>query len=135
MIVEELSTVPSLTETDRRLWLRARDDFPPVSSARPWFVPAAFVSAVAALLLVSLGIGLTWRSISSRKTHVTVVVVVAPEIVKASTLREVENIQIGVGALARELDELGHEADLLDARRNADALALQFAPRTTLNDL
>lgn len=34
----------------------------------------------------------------------------------------------------RELDQLQCEADLLDARRDADALELRFAPRTALND-
>jgi hypothetical protein len=52
------------------------------------------------------------------------------DVAKASSLREVEEIRAGVVALVRELDQLQREADLLDARRDADALELRFAPRT-----
>jgi hypothetical protein len=56
------------------------------------------------------------------------------KVTEASSLREVEEIRTDVVALIRELDQLQREADLLDVRRDADALELRFAPRTAVND-
>jgi hypothetical protein len=132
IIVEELSAVPLLTAADRQLWLSACENASPLTVARPHFVRPAFVGAVAALILLSMGTWLSWHSVSW-KTSPTVVLVVDPEVAKASSLREVDEIRTGVVALVRELDQLRREADLLDARRDADALELRFTPRTALN--
>jgi hypothetical protein len=131
-IVEELSAVPPLTEPERQLWMRDCDEVPLARSARPRFARPVFVGAVAAALPFSVGIWLTWRAVSW-KTSPTVILVVDTEVAKASSLREVEEIRAGVVVLVRELDELQREADLLDARRDADALELRFAPRTAFN--
>ena len=63
-----------------------------------------------------------------------VVTVVDAKVTRAASLRAVEEIRTGVVGLILELDQLQREADLLDARRDADALELRFAPRTALND-
>jgi len=133
MIAEELSAVTPLTTADRQLWLTACDDVPPVGSVRPRLARPALVAAVAAVLLVSFGIWLNSRS-AYLKTSPMVVMVVDTNVARASSLREVEEIRTGVVALIQELDQLQREADLLDARRDADALELRFAPRTALND-
>ncbi len=132
MIVEELSAVPPMTSADRQHWIRACDDVPRVSSVGPRFLRPAFAFAVAALLILAGGIWLKSRP-AHLKTLPTVVLVVDAELAKASSLREVEEIRTGVVALVRELDQLQREADLLDARRDADALELRFAPRTAFN--
>jgi hypothetical protein len=133
MIVEELAAVPPLTTADRLRWLRARDEVAPVSLSWPWLTRPTLVAAVAAILLVSVGIWLNSRSVYL-ETSPTVVSIVDAKVARASSLREVEEIRTGVVALIRELDQLQREADLLDARRDADALELRFAPRTALND-
>ena len=131
-LIGELSAVPALTTAERRLWVRACDDFPLTSSVRPRSLRSAFAVAVAALFLLTGGIWLKSRS-APVKTAPAVVVVVDTNVAKASSLREVEEIRAGVVALVRELDQLQREADLLDARRDADALELRFAPRTAFN--
>jgi acetylglutamate kinase len=68
------------------------------------------------------------------KSSPAVVTVVDTKVTRAESLREVDEIRTGVVGLIRELDQLLREADLLDARRDADALELRFAPRTVLND-
>ena len=68
------------------------------------------------------------------KSSPAVITVVDTKVTRAESLREVDEIRTGVVGLIRELDQLQREADLLDARRDADALELRFAPRTALND-
>jgi hypothetical protein len=131
-LVGELSAAPALTTAERQLWLRACDDVPLARSVWPRSLRPAFAGAVAALLLLTGGIWLKSRS-AHVKIPPTVVVVVDTEVAKALSLREVEEIRAGVVALGRELDQLQREADMLDARRDADALELQFAPRTAFN--
>jgi RNA polymerase sigma-70 factor, ECF subfamily len=131
-LLGELSAVPALTTTERQLWLRACNDFPLANSVRPRCLRPAFAVAVAALLLLPAGIWLKSRS-APVKIPPPVVVVVDTEVAKASSLRKVEEIRAGVVALVRELDQLQREADLLDSRRDADALELQFTPRTAFN--
>jgi hypothetical protein len=133
MIVEELAAVPPLTTADRQRWLRARDDVAPVSRSWPRLNRPALAAAVAAVLLVSVGIWLNSRSVYL-ETSPAVVTIVDAKVASASSLREVEEIRARVVALMGELDQLQREADLLDARRDADALELRFAPRTALND-
>lgn len=129
----ELSAVPPLTPAERRLWLRACDDVPLVSRFWPRLTRPAWAAAVAAVLLVSVGIWLISRS-AHLKSSPTVVTVFDSEIVKASALSEVEEMRSGIAALSRELDELQREADLLDARRDADALGRQFVAQTAFNE-
>jgi hypothetical protein len=132
-LVSELSAVPPMTPAERRLWLRACDDVPLVSRFWPRLTRPALAAAVAAVLLVSVGIWLISRS-AHLKSSPTVVTVFDSEIVKASALSEVEEMQSGIAALSRELDELQREADLLDARREADALGRQFVAQTAFNE-
>ena len=58
-----------------------------------------------------------------------VVTVVDAKVTRAESLRAVDEIRTGVVGLILKLDQLEREADLLDARRDADALELRFAPR------
>jgi hypothetical protein len=131
-LVGELSSAPALSAAERQLWLRACDDFPLALNVRRRSRRPAFAGVIAALLLLTGGI---WLMSSSThvKTPAPVVLIVDAEVAKASSLREVEEIRAGVVALGRELDQLQREADMLDARRDADALELQFAPRTAFN--
>ena len=57
------------------------------------------------------------------------VVDVKPQAGSREPLAEVEGLRGGVIALAAELDDLGRRADLLDARREVDALMRRLAPR------
>ncbi len=132
-LVGELSAVPALTPAERQLWLRACDDVPSVSRFWPRLTRPALVAAGVAAVVVPVGMWLNSRPVYI-KTSPTVVTVVDAKVIEASSLREVEEIRTGVVALMRELDRLQREADLLDARREADALGLRFAPRTALND-
>jgi hypothetical protein len=54
---------------------------------------------------------------------------VDPPVVREEALREVEGLRGGVVALAQELDDLRRRADLLDTRREVDALMARLAPR------
>jgi hypothetical protein len=132
-LVSELSAVPALTSAERQRWLRACNDVPMVTRFWPRLTRPALAAAVFAGVVVSVGIWLKSRPVYL-KTSPTVVTVVDAKVARASSLREVEEIRTGVVALIGELDQLRREADLLDARRDADALELRFAPRTALND-
>jgi hypothetical protein len=54
---------------------------------------------------------------------------VDPTAVREETRRDVEGLRGGVVALAQELDDLRRRADLLDARKEVDALMARLAPR------
>jgi hypothetical protein len=54
-------------------------------------------------------------------------VAVAPSPVKQATLRDLDRIQDGASTLSKELDDLLREVDLLDARRDVEALEVQLA--------
>jgi DNA-directed RNA polymerase specialized sigma24 family protein len=111
-----------------RVW-RNLGSRPVLRNPRAWLLTIAYRVYV----VVSVGIWLKSRPVYL-KTSPTVVTVVDAKVARASSLREVEEIRTGVVALIGELDQLRREADLLDARRDADALELRFAPRTALND-
>ena len=53
----------------------------------------------------------------------------SPPAVRKETLRDVEGLRGGVVALSRELDDLRRRADLLDARKEVDALMARLGPR------
>jgi hypothetical protein len=124
-IVDVLSDVPPLTELDRQSWIKAAEaDFP--ITARPRRINARRLAiAATALVIFPLGYWLTKRLVGPRNQPG--VVVVDPSIVKQATLRDLDTLQAGASTLSRELDDLLKEVDLLDARRDVEALELQLA--------
>jgi hypothetical protein len=131
-LVGELSAVPALTPAERQHWLRASDDVPSVRRSWPRLTRPALAAAVVAAVVIPGGMWLNSRLVSI-KTSSAVVTIVEAKVTRAESLREVDEIRTGVVGLIRDLDQLQREADLLDARRDADALEIQFAPRTALN--
>jgi hypothetical protein len=132
-LVGELSAVPALSPAERQLWLRAGDQVPAVSRFWPRLARPALAAAVVAAVVIPVGMWLNSRPVH-KKSRPAVVTVVDTKVTRAESLREVDEIRTGVVGLFRELDQLVREADLLDARRDADALELRFAPRTAFND-
>jgi hypothetical protein len=132
-IVGELAAPPALTASERRLWLQACDLVPAANSVRPRLSRLAFALAVATILTLTAAAWLRSRW-NRLPTTPPIIVVVDTTAANARTLKEVEEIRLGVVALARELDQLEREASLLDARRDAETLQRRFAPRTAFND-
>jgi hypothetical protein len=83
--------------------------------------------AIAASILGLLGFGAWLATRPARLGTAPVVAVVDSSSVKQTTLRELDTLRADASSLARELDDLLREVDLLDARRDVDALQLRFA--------
>jgi hypothetical protein len=132
-MVGELSAVPALTPAERQLWLRACDDVPLVSRYWPRLTRPALAAAVVAAVVIPVGMWLNSRPMQI-KSRPAVITVVDTKFTRAESLRVVDEIQTGVVGLIRELDQLQSAADLLDARRDVEALELRFAPRTAFDD-
>jgi hypothetical protein len=76
---------------------------------------------MAAAVLGALGTWWVLRSVDLRSGPPAVADAVPPSD-KQATLRDVESLRSDVEALAHQLDDLRRRADLLDARKKADAL-------------
>jgi hypothetical protein len=116
-----------LTAAQRRLWLGAAGDrIEAVAgpSRAGWLRPA-----LAALLLVG-AVGAWWASRPrDRRPGRPAVAIVPTPAVREEAPRDVANLRGGVVALAHELDDLRRRADLLDSRKEVDALLARLAPR------
>jgi hypothetical protein len=133
-IVEALADVPPLTAAPRRLWgAAAADEFTPEPSPAWWLRPA-MAGALAATIFVAVGV---WWASRPRDLPLGPpdIASVDPSAVQEKTLRDVESLRGDVVALARELDDLRRRADLLDARKEVDALMARLAPRGGLSGL
>jgi hypothetical protein len=131
-ITGELASAPPLTAAQRALWTAASTE-PVVSRNRPaWVYPVGL--AAATVLLGAIGWKL-WLLRPVGGGHGLSVVQFAPESPETSPVqpperaRLVDEMLAKVDRLDHELAELRREADLLDVRKDADALWAQYAPR------
>jgi hypothetical protein len=124
-IVDALSDVPPLTESERRSWMKAAE----VESAIPVGprIPIFDRVAIAASLLLACVFLWSIRTYQSDRPRPPIVVAIDPVVIKQATLRDLDTLQGKTSTLSRDLDDLLREVDLLDARRDVEALQLQFA--------
>lgn len=125
-VAEALAEVAPLTAAQRRLWAAAgRDEFT-AEPARAWRYQPVLAGALAALILV--GVGAWWVSrLPSLRPGAPDIASVLPSAAKQETLREVDALRGDVVALAQELDGLRRRAELLDARKDVEALMARLA--------
>jgi hypothetical protein len=123
-ITRTLADVPPLTDAHRRLWAAVAVEPPRRRILRP--VPIAAALGFGFLVLTALGLWWTWQP---KVVKFQVVPVARADDRKPETLRAVEGLRGDVVLLGRELDDLRRRADLLDARREIEALWLRLPPR------
>lgn len=124
-IAAELASVPELTAAQRSLWTIARGEERP---ARPSLVrtfgPALIAASACALALVWF---VTRHGESTVRPRVPPGVDAPRPGIDSSP--KLEAMRIGLDSAASELALLRRRADLLDARKDADALWLLYARR------
>lgn len=127
-VVRALAEAPPLTAAERRLWTAVADGEGRAEPAREsrFFRPAL----AGALAVAVVGVfGGWWASRPvERRSGPPAVTRVDPLRSVAGPLPDVEALRPGLVALARDLDDLRRRADLLDARRDVNALAARLAP-------
>ncbi len=124
-IVEALADVPPLTEAQRQSWMKAADA--EAENVIPIRASTARRLAVAASILGLLALGGWLATRPAVPSPMIVVQTIDPILVKQVTLRDLDGLQAGASSLSKDLDDLLREVDLLDARRDVEALQLQFA--------
>jgi hypothetical protein len=132
-IAELLAAAPPLSPAERALWTSA------ATGSRPFWARRVRISAVAAALLLSIGLaGVALRSWQRRPT----IQQPFPPHVKATNpsrqaspevVRELDGLTAKLQALSRELAGLGRKAELLDERRDAENLSHRFDRFVALN--
>jgi hypothetical protein len=130
LIADSLSTTTPLNESQKALWMAAtRDDSPSLSlpSRRvPW--------RIAAVLLVGMGLALaSWRFLGPRP-HRPEVHRTEPNLAtrafRADAGQKLTALDAQLDAMERELAELERQADLLQERREAEALWADLKAKT-----
>jgi hypothetical protein len=127
-IAGALAEVPPLTVAQRRLWVAAAGDVIAAESSRASWLRPALAGAFAAVVIGAVGAWWAFRPVGHRPA-LPPVTHVAPPAAREETVGDVEGLQGSVVALARELDDLRSRADLLDARKEVDALMARLASR------
>lgn len=117
-----------LTAPQRRLWIAATGDEPTAEPSRAWWSRPALAGALAAVVLGAVGVWWAVQPVDHQQGS-PAMANVDPPAVREGTSRDVEGLRGRVVALSRELDELRGRADLLDARKDAEALMARLAPR------
>jgi hypothetical protein len=131
-ITGELASAPPLTAAQHALWTAASTEAITSRPRRTWVYPLGL--AAAAVLLGAIGLELWSPQLGGVADQPTVVQFVA-EPPPTSTAQPPEHAQLANEMLAKvdrldhELTELRRQADLLDVRRDADALWAQYATR------
>lgn len=133
-IAETLREVPPLTAAERRLWAAVAGDDRTREPARAWWLLPAVAGTLAALLLAAAGAWRMFRPVD-RGVDPPPVAQGEPRAGTPKRLPEVENLRGNVLALASELDELKRRAELLDARREVEALMARLASRGAASGL
>jgi hypothetical protein len=123
-VTEALTEVQPLTGAERGLWLAAAGSELPDMPSLVWWVRPA----LAATIVVALGALWAVRHMEHRDGAPTVVDVQPPPTIKTNS-PNLGGLRVRVVALAQELDDLRARADLLDARKDIDALTAQLASR------
>jgi hypothetical protein len=127
-IAEALAEVPLLTAAQRRLWVAAAGDVITAEPSRVWWLRPALAGAFAAVVIAAVGVWWAFRPVGHRP-GLPPVTRVAPPAAREETVGEVQSLRGSVVALAQELDDLRSRADLLDARKDVDALMARLASR------
>jgi hypothetical protein len=129
-LASALADTPPLAVAERRLWVAAAEDEDEVSSgpSRAWWSRPALAGALSAVVLGAVGVWWSCRPVDHRPGPPALADVELPA-VREQTLRDVEGLRGDVVALAHELDDLRRRAELLDARKEVDALMARLAPR------
>jgi hypothetical protein len=83
--------------------------------------------ALGAMILVAVGVWWTSRPHKLRFDPPGIPSAV-PSAVAEEMPRDVDRLRVDVVALARELDDLRRRAELMDARKDVDALMARLAP-------
>ena len=138
-IARELSVVEPLSAAQRALWTSVSTE-PRPSAARPTrYRPALLAGAAAAVVLV-VGIGVT--IVMRRPPPAGAVPIPEPSIVQApdvprqappAAIRELDDLKTRFQSLAQDLAQLRRRAELLDERRDAEALSHRFDRTVALN--
>jgi hypothetical protein len=116
----DLSAVPTLTSAQRALWTAVADGHPAVGLPSFWRLSPRLAAAAALVAMLAF---LAWQQ--ARPPVVRTAPVTAPVMAD----RELDGLRANLDQLDHELANLRRQADLLDARREVDALAARFAPR------
>ncbi len=127
-LAEALADVPPLTAAQRRLWVATAGGDATAGTSRSWWFRPALAGALAAVFLGAVWAWLAFRPVNHRPGP-PAVADLDPPAVREETLRDVEGLRGDVVALAQELDVLRRRADLLDARKEVDALMARLVPR------
>jgi hypothetical protein len=127
-IAEALAEVPPLTVAQRRLWVAAAGDVITAEPSRVSWLRPALAGAFAAAVIAVVGVWWAFRPVNHRP-GLPPVTRVSPPAAREEAVGDVESLRGSVMALARELDDLRSRADLLDARKEVDALMARLASR------
>jgi hypothetical protein len=122
----ELAAASALTAAERALWTSVAEGHPaPVifllRGLKPRLAAAVAIAAMLALLFWPRAGGPVVRP------HPVIAPIVADH--------ELDGLRAGLDQLDRELADLRRQADLLDARRELDALAARYTPRRQASEL
>jgi hypothetical protein len=126
-----LGTVAPLTAAQRALWKSASTEPRPVAARSIWHRHVRLAAAAAGLIVA---IGLTFVALRPPPVKPPIEST-DPRSVNAANprqhgtpemIQELDALSSGLHALSRELAELSRQAELLDERREAEALSRQF---------
>jgi hypothetical protein len=146
-IARELSAVEPLSAAQRALWSSASTDPRPLASRPPRFRRALLAGWAAAVVLVLVA-NVAWRLTRGPgpgpRPGPAIVVANPPDSpglgriqpeTPPETIRELGDLEVRLRALSRDLAQLRGRAELLDERREAEALARRFRPSVAARDL
>ncbi len=133
-VAEALADVPPLTDSQRLRWVVAAWDETAEEPPRVWWFRPALAGALAAVVLIAVEAWWVFRPVDLRKGPPSVVDV-DPSAVRDGALHNVDGLRGAVVALAQELDDLRRRADLLEVRKEVDALMAQLDSRSESSGL
>jgi hypothetical protein len=131
-LTRELAAAPPLTAAQRALWTAASAEARASRARAVWVYPAGL--AAATVLLSVIGMRL-WQTQRGGTEHELPVVQFNPKPARTNLVEPTERSKLADEMLAKvdrldhELAELRREADLLDVRKDANALWNRYAPR------
>jgi hypothetical protein len=131
-VAEALAEAPALTAAERALWSAAAER---EQSEKPaWVIPLrpALAGALAAGIL---GVVCVWWAVHTPQKAPSQPNVAVVERPPTQETTDVKSLRGEAVALAQELDQLSRRADLLDARKDVDALMARFAARAGASEL